>query len=78
MVKLMVDEVKASTVIEKGPLPRHQKRGKIWPSLKGGGGSRCLKQRVLTRMTCLPPSRVLLDVMTKKNPKGNRGMTILN
>ena len=38
MVKLMVDEVKASTVIEKGPLPRHQKRGKIWPSLKGGGG----------------------------------------
>ena len=45
--------------------------GRLQDFLKGGGGgSRCLKQRVLTRMTCLPPSRVLLDVMTKKTLKG--------
>ena len=32
MATLMIEEFKASIVIEKGPLPRHQKRGKIWLS----------------------------------------------
>ena len=32
MAKLMVEGIKASTVITKSPLPRHQKREKIWPS----------------------------------------------
>ena len=47
---------------------RRPRQGTSQDILKGGregDGSPCVKERVLTRLPCRPPSRVLLNVIKK-------------
>ena len=53
--------------------PRQGTSQDILKGGRGGDGSPCLKERVLTRLPCRPPSRVLLNVIKKDLKTGVGG-----